>query len=212
MAFSLPEDDAYSRNKGWLLDRITIAMGGYAAEKIMLNETTTGAAERPRAGHRDRAQDGLRVGDERSARPHRLRPEGRADLPRQGDRAAQGLLRGDGARHRHGDQEDRRGLPRGGRAHPRGAEGQAEAPRETLLVKENMDDDEIRALLGLPAEQAGRVSSPAGVPRRRTWSTRWDRPLSPRADVRERVKRRVSASSNCSSLSFSSLADGLSPP
>src|SRR5208337_3327478 len=43
VAFSLPEDDAYSRNKGWLLDRITIAMGGYAAEKLMLNETTTGA-------------------------------------------------------------------------------------------------------------------------------------------------------------------------
>ncbi len=43
VAFSLPEDDAYSRNRGWLMDRITIAMGGYAAEKLMLNETTTGA-------------------------------------------------------------------------------------------------------------------------------------------------------------------------
>src|SRR5208337_2361561 len=31
-------------NKGWLEDRITIAMGGYAAERIFYNETTTGAA------------------------------------------------------------------------------------------------------------------------------------------------------------------------
>ena len=44
IAFSLPEDDAYSRSKAWLLDRITISMGGYAAERIMYNETTTGAA------------------------------------------------------------------------------------------------------------------------------------------------------------------------
>jgi len=42
-AFSLPEADAYSRSKGWLTDRITITMGGYAAEDIIFNENTTGA-------------------------------------------------------------------------------------------------------------------------------------------------------------------------
>ena len=43
MALSLPENDDYSKRKGWLLDRITIGMGGYAAELIIYSETTTGA-------------------------------------------------------------------------------------------------------------------------------------------------------------------------
>ncbi len=43
VAFSLPETESYSRSKGWLLDRIIIAMGGYAAERVIYNETSTGA-------------------------------------------------------------------------------------------------------------------------------------------------------------------------
>ncbi len=42
MALSLPEKDSYSRKKGWLLDRIKIAMGGYVAEELIYSETTTG--------------------------------------------------------------------------------------------------------------------------------------------------------------------------
>ena len=43
VAFSLPEKDYYSRGKAWLMDRIAITMGGYAAERIIYQETTTGA-------------------------------------------------------------------------------------------------------------------------------------------------------------------------
>jgi cell division protease FtsH len=43
VAFSLPESDTYSRSEGWLHDRITITMGGYAAEEIIFQENTTGA-------------------------------------------------------------------------------------------------------------------------------------------------------------------------
>jgi cell division protease FtsH len=43
MAISLPESDAYSRNRAWLLDRVTIAMGGFAAEAIIYGQTSTGA-------------------------------------------------------------------------------------------------------------------------------------------------------------------------
>jgi cell division protease FtsH len=43
IAFSLPETDSYSRSEGWLHDRITITMGGYAAEEIIFQENTTGA-------------------------------------------------------------------------------------------------------------------------------------------------------------------------
>jgi len=43
MALSLPEEDSYSRSKGWLDDRIAICYGGWLAEKLFYSETTTGA-------------------------------------------------------------------------------------------------------------------------------------------------------------------------
>lgn len=45
MALSLPEKDTYSRSEAWLLDRITIGMGGYAAENLIYEETTTGSQQ-----------------------------------------------------------------------------------------------------------------------------------------------------------------------
>ena len=42
LAMSLPEKETYSRNRNWLLDRIKITMGGYVAEKLIYNQTTTG--------------------------------------------------------------------------------------------------------------------------------------------------------------------------
>jgi cell division protease FtsH len=42
LAMSLPEKDAYSRNRDWLLDRIKITMGGYVAEKLVYDQSTTG--------------------------------------------------------------------------------------------------------------------------------------------------------------------------
>jgi cell division protease FtsH len=45
MAMSLPEEDSYSRTKGWIIDRIVICYGGWAAEKLFYNETTTGTKQ-----------------------------------------------------------------------------------------------------------------------------------------------------------------------
>ncbi|MPL66427.1 ATP-dependent zinc metalloprotease FtsH [bioreactor metagenome] len=45
LALSLPDKDYYSRSKGWLFDRLVITYGGYAAEKIVYGETTTGTAQ-----------------------------------------------------------------------------------------------------------------------------------------------------------------------
>ncbi|WP_455383212.1 ATP-dependent zinc metalloprotease FtsH [Salinispira pacifica] len=42
LAVSLPEEDAYSRGRGWLTDRIKIAYGGFIAETLVFGETTTG--------------------------------------------------------------------------------------------------------------------------------------------------------------------------
>lgn len=43
VTISLPEKDVYSHNTQWLKDRIVILYGGYAAETIIYEETTTGA-------------------------------------------------------------------------------------------------------------------------------------------------------------------------
>jgi len=45
MALSLPEEDSYSRTRGWILDRIVICYGGWIAEKLFYNETTTGTKQ-----------------------------------------------------------------------------------------------------------------------------------------------------------------------
>ncbi|MCL2440702.1 MAG: ATP-dependent zinc metalloprotease FtsH [Treponema sp.] len=42
MAMSLPEEDRYSRSRGWLKDFIAILYGGWIAEKLFYDETTTG--------------------------------------------------------------------------------------------------------------------------------------------------------------------------
>jgi cell division protease FtsH len=42
-ALSLPEQDSYSRSKGWIEDRIAISYGGWLAEKLFYSETTTGS-------------------------------------------------------------------------------------------------------------------------------------------------------------------------
>jgi cell division protease FtsH len=42
LAISLPERDDYSKGRGWLLDRIVIAYGGYVSEQLVYGETTTG--------------------------------------------------------------------------------------------------------------------------------------------------------------------------
>jgi len=42
MALSLPEEDRYSRSKGWIEDFIAILYGGWLAEKLFYSETTTG--------------------------------------------------------------------------------------------------------------------------------------------------------------------------
>jgi cell division protease FtsH len=45
LALSLPEKDVYSRSRSWLDDRIAVMYGGFAAEKIVYGETTTGTAQ-----------------------------------------------------------------------------------------------------------------------------------------------------------------------
>jgi cell division protease FtsH len=45
MALSLPEADSYSRTRGWIEDRIAICYGGWVAENLFYDETTTGTKQ-----------------------------------------------------------------------------------------------------------------------------------------------------------------------
>jgi cell division protease FtsH len=162
VAFSLPEDDAYSRNRGWLLDRITIAMGGYAAEKLMLNETTTGA------------QNDLEQATELARRmvcewgmSEVLGPiaYGQKDEPI--------FLGKEIARHKDYSEDTARAIDAEIKKIVESCLAESERIlgeerdklrllAETLLAKENLDDDEIRTLLGMPPRKRGEFE-PAGV-------------------------------------------------
>jgi cell division protease FtsH len=45
MAMSLPEEDSYSRTRSWIEDRMVICYGGWVAEKLFYDETTTGTKQ-----------------------------------------------------------------------------------------------------------------------------------------------------------------------
>ena len=85
--------------------------------------------QRHRTRDRARPEDGLRVGNERQARTARLRPEGRGDLPRPADHAAQELQRRDRHHHRRRDQEDRQHVHEARGEDPDGQHRHAPPPR-----------------------------------------------------------------------------------
>jgi cell division protease FtsH len=155
VAFSLPEDDAYSRNRGWLMDRITIAMGGYAAEKLMLNETTTGA------------QNDLEQATDLARRM--VCEWGMSDVLgpiAYGQKDEPIFLGKEIARHKDYSEDTARAIDTEIKKIVEGCLSESERIlgeqkdklkllAETLLVKENLDDDEIRTLLGMPARKRG---------------------------------------------------------
>jgi len=164
VAFSLPEDDAYSRNRGWLTDRITIAMGGYSAESLMLNETTTGAQN-----DLEQATDLARRMVCEWGMSSVLGPiaYGQKDEPI--------FLGKEIARHKDYSEETARAIDTEIKKIVEAS--LAEANRilgqqrdklkllaETLLVKENMDDDEIRLLLGMPPRKPWEPDATVVVP------------------------------------------------
>ena len=96
LTMQLPIDDKHTYTKDYLVGTLTVLMGGRSAEEIFLGHITTGAGQRHRTRHRHCAQDGLRLGHERTGAAG-LRQEGRGHLPGPRNRAASRLLR----RHRH---------------------------------------------------------------------------------------------------------------
>ena len=140
VTWTMPLEDQYSLNREQILARIRHAMGGRAAEELVFGQFTTGAVERPQAGHRDRAPDGVLVRHERQDRAGVVRGRRARRVPGPRLRRAQGLQRVEGARDRRGDhahparavrrgEADARRAPRHARPDQRGAARARDARR-----------------------------------------------------------------------------------
>jgi cell division protease FtsH len=159
MAMSLPEQDSYSLTRGWIEDRIAICYGGWAAERLLYQETTTGTKQ-----DLEQATDMARrmvcewgMADElgpitygqeeepiflgKEIARHKNYSE---DTARRIDQAVKAIL------------DKSRSLAESILAEQK---GRLEKLAEALINRETMIDDEVRTLLGLPpravAEAAG---------------------------------------------------------
>jgi cell division protease FtsH len=153
MALSLPEEDSYSRSRGWIEDRISICYGGWLAEKLFFDETTTGtkndiqqATEMARnmvcewgmaeeLGPVAYGQEDEPIFLGKEIARHKDYSE---DTAQRIDRAVKGIL--DRAR------ENAAGIISN---HKTGLENLADA----LLARETLIDYEVREILGLPKKE-----------------------------------------------------------
>ena len=112
LTISLPTEDRYMQTKQALQEEIAMTLGGRAAEELVFNEVTTGAAnDIEKITHTGEA-DGDAVRDEREARPARARPRHRHAVPRPRDGPRARLLGRARARDRRRGAADHRGRPR----------------------------------------------------------------------------------------------------
>ena len=147
VTMQLPTDDRHNYYKNYLETQIAILMGGRIAEEMFLEPDEHRRRQRHRAGHRTGAQDGLRVGHERSGTAD-LRQERRADLPGTRNRAASRLQRRHGHQDRPGSSEagQERLLRRPDRSSPKiGTLWNRIA--QALIEREVLDANEIKLLV-----------------------------------------------------------------
>jgi cell division protease FtsH len=152
MAMSLPLEDSYSRAAGWIYDRIVICYGGWVAEKLFYDETTTGTK-----------QD-LQQATEMARRMvcewgmSELGPitYGQEDEPI--------FIGKEIARHKEYSEDTARRIDaevgaildrQKKTAEKIVGEHKAELEKlaDTLIVQETLTDDEVRVILGLPARE-----------------------------------------------------------
>jgi cell division protease FtsH len=154
LSMSLPENDAYSRSKGWLDAYIRILLGGYVAEKIVYNETTTGTKNDIERATETARKMVCEWGMSSAVGPVAY---GQEDEPI--------FLGKEIARHRDYSEETARAIDAA--VHDIIQEAleevekiltdhrdQLERLADALVERETLDDDEIRALFGFPPRQA----------------------------------------------------------
>ncbi|MDR2182169.1 MAG: ATP-dependent zinc metalloprotease FtsH [Treponema sp.] len=154
MALSLPEEDSYSRTRGWIEDRITICYGGWIAEKLFYDETTTGTKL-----DLEQATDMARRMVCEWGMSETIGPVS------YGKEEAPIFLGKEIARHQDYSEETARNIDEeirkilnGAREKARGIlkaqKDKLEKLADALLARETMSDDQVRELLGLPARIA----------------------------------------------------------
>lgn len=150
LAMALPDKEIYSRSRGWLLDRVKIAMGGYVAEQMVYGETSTGTKN-----DLEQATDIARKmvcewGMSQNLGPVALGQEEEPiflgkEIARHKDYSEQTAQRID---------EEIKSIIKScldtTRAILEEHRDQLDLLAETLILKETLDDEEIRALLGIP--------------------------------------------------------------
>ncbi|MDR3248960.1 MAG: ATP-dependent zinc metalloprotease FtsH [Treponema sp.] len=164
MAMSLPEEDSYSRTRGWIEDRIVICYGGWVAEKLFYSETTTGtkqdiqqATEMARHmvcewGMADEMGPVAYVQEDepiflgKEIARHKDYSE---DTAKRIDRAVTEIL--DKARNLAQEILE---------SH----KGELEQLANALLSRETLVDDEVRSILGLPPRENNFSIAPVKVP------------------------------------------------
>jgi cell division protease FtsH len=157
MAMSLPEADSYSRTRGWIEDRIVICYGGWAAEMLFYNETTTGTKQ-----DLEQATDMARRMVCEWGMAEEVGPVtyGQEEEPI--------FLGKEIARHKDYSEETARNIDQAIKrildAGRKSAESiltenrkKLEALSEALLIRETLTDEEVRAAAGLPPRQESPV-------------------------------------------------------
>ncbi|MDR3166323.1 MAG: ATP-dependent zinc metalloprotease FtsH [Treponema sp.] len=153
MAMSLPEEDSYSRTRGWIEDRIVICYGGWIAEKLFYDETTTGTK-----------QD-IRQATEMAR--HMVCEWGMADdlgPVAYGQEEEPIFLGKEIARHKDYSEDTAQRIDRAVKKILDGAKALAQDILQThkaelekladaLITRETLVDDEVRTLLGFPPRE-----------------------------------------------------------
>jgi len=168
MALSLPEEDSYSRTKGWLEDRVAICYGGWLAEDLIYGETTTGAGNDIQQATDMARRMACEWGMAEDLGPIAY---GQEDEPI--------FLGKEIARHKDYSEETARRIDcavreildrarSGARKIVEERRAELEAIADALLERETLTDDEVREILGLPAlcaesEPAGENSAEGGA-------------------------------------------------
>ncbi len=153
LALSLPDQEIFSRSKGWLLDRLKIMMGGFVAEQIIYGETSTGTKN-----DLEQATDIARKMVCEWGMSAELGPVsfGQEDEPI--------FLGKEIARHKDYSEdtaqkidEEMKGIIGGCLKETQGIlaehRDQLDLLAETLIIKETLGDEEIRKLLGMSPRQ-----------------------------------------------------------
>ncbi|MDR1626080.1 MAG: ATP-dependent zinc metalloprotease FtsH [Spirochaetia bacterium] len=162
LSMSLPENDAYSRSKGWLEDYIRVLLGGYVAEKIVYNETTTGTKNDIERATETARKMVCEWGMSSAIGPIAFGQEDEPiflgkEIARHRDYSEDTAQAIDAAVHKIIDTAlaDVEKLLTDHR-------DQLERLADTLVERETLDDDEIRALLGFPPRQKNEAAPAEG--------------------------------------------------